>query len=83
MSNEKNFQTEAYQAIVTRHGEADYPPEHEAGMRVPRGGSSCAKCKFLGRDRTTCTNRYFIRWHGSNKIPAPINEYCSDWFEIR
>jgi hypothetical protein len=79
----KNFQTQGYQAIVTHHGQADYPPSHEAGMIVPRGGSNCAKCKYLGRDRKTCTNTYFIRWNGSNVIPAPIDSYCSDWFEAK
>lgn len=57
-----------------------YPDDHKAAMKVPKGGSSCSNCKFLvGKDR--CGNKYFQDWHGSDKIPAPIDEYCSDWFE--
>lgn len=72
-------------AIVAneQHGRAEYPADHQAGMRVPKGGSDCQKCRFLGSDRKTCTNQNFIRWNGSNLIPAPIDEYCSDWFEPR
>jgi len=58
-----------------------YPKGHKPGMRVPKGGSSCASCEFLGKDKKTCTNKYFIRWHGSKFLPAPADEYCSDWFE--
>jgi hypothetical protein len=50
-------------------------------MRVTKGGSMCGNCEYLGKDRLTCTNEYFIKWHGSNVIPAPIDEYCSDWWE--
>lgn len=48
-------------------------------MRVPQGGSSCASCEYLG-PKQTCKNRYFIKWHGSNNIPAPVDSYCSDWY---
>jgi hypothetical protein len=67
----------------------EYPPDHQAGMRVPKGGSDCAKCEYLAADRTSCTNKFFIAWKGPNKpagsskIPAPIDEYCSDWFETK
>lgn len=72
-----------------KQNEAHYPPNHEAGMRVPKGGSSCEKCEYLGKDRKTCTNEYFIMWKGPNKpagsnvIPEPIDEYCSDWFDFK
>jgi hypothetical protein len=58
-----------------------YPPNHQPGMRVPKGGSSCASCEHLGKDGRSCTNRYFIEWHGSNRLPAAADEYCSDWWE--
>lgn len=61
---------------------AEYPKDHSPGLRVPKGGSSCANCRYL-RVGNTCANEYFQRWHGSNKIPAPANEYCSDWWEQR
>lgn len=59
----------------------EYPLNHQAGMRVAKGGSMCANCRFLGNDRKTCTNEYFIRWNGSKLLPAPADEYCSDWWE--
>jgi len=61
----------------------DLPPEHRAGMRVPKGGSSCANCKFLVPGNK-CKNEYWVAWHGGdNKIPAPADEYCSDFYEPR
>ena len=58
-----------------------YPADHQAGMRVPKGGSSCASCEYLGPDYTSCTSRYFIAWNGSNILPTPADEFCSDWWE--
>jgi len=50
-------------------------------MRVPKGGSSCKKCEYLkDAEKGLCGNEYFVAWHGSDKIPAPIDSYCSDWF---
>jgi len=59
----------------------EFPPNHRPGMRVPTGGSSCSKCEYLRKDKKSCGNEYFIKWHGNDVIPAPVNEYCSDWFE--
>lgn len=59
----------------------DYPKDHQLGMRVPKGGSDCAKCEYLAGERR-CGNDYFIRWNGSNRIPAPTDQYCCDMFEI-
>jgi predicted ABC-type ATPase len=57
-----------------------YPSDHKAAMRVPKGGSSCASCEYLvGKDE--CSNKHFQKWNGSNKLPAPADEYCSDWYE--
>ncbi len=56
------------------------PAGHSPGMRVPEGGSMCANCEYLGKNNT-CKNENFVRWNGSNKLPASANEYCSDWFE--
>lgn len=60
-----------------------YPPNHQAGMAVPKGGSMCANCRYLGEDKKICTSGYFIRWNGSNVIPGPADEYCSDFYEPR
>lgn len=58
------------------------PADHHAGMRVPKGGSMCANCEYLkDREQGLCGNPGFIAWNGSNKIPGPIHEYCSDWWE--
>jgi hypothetical protein len=61
----------------------EYPPNHKAGMRVPKGGSMCANCKFLNRETMKdCTEPYFIKWNGGRSlIPAPIDEYCSDFYQ--
>lgn len=59
-----------------------FPEDHQPGMRVPAGGSSCAKCNWLADDGLSCTNDYFIKWNGgTGLLPYPANEYCSDWFE--
>jgi len=60
---------------------ATYPKDHKAGMRVPKGGSSCASCEYLADNKTDCTSTYFQKWNGSPVIPGPIDEYCSDWYE--
>ena len=63
-------------------GKFELPPDHRPGMRVPKGGASCAKCKYYaGHNR--CGNEYFQQWRGSDVIPAPPDQYCSDWFEPR
>ena len=58
-----------------------YPPDHEPGLKVPKGGSMCANCEYHNPDGNICKNEYFIRWNGSDKIPAPADQYCSDWYE--
>lgn len=63
-----------------RNREAIYPRDHRPGMRVPFGGSSCANCEYLSVDRTRCNNHYFQRWHGTDLLPFPADQYCSDWY---
>jgi hypothetical protein len=62
-------------------GPIKYPSNHKPGMEVPIGGSSCSSCKYLGEDKKTCINQYFILWNGSKLLPAPADKYCSDWYE--
>lgn len=62
-------------------GQAEYPADHQPGMQVPKGGSSCSSCEYLQPDGKTCGNEYFQKWNGSNVIPAPPDQYCSDWWE--
>lgn len=63
-------------------GEYELPPNHKAGLKVPKGGSSCANCIWLGNDKVSCTNKYWVKWNGGDdKLPYPADEYCSDWWE--
>ena len=61
-------------------GEVTYPKDHQPGMRVPKGGSSCISCKFVSQDGTKCSEPNFQKWNGSPKIPGKADEYCSDWY---
>ena len=61
---------------------AEFPENHKPGMVVPKGGSSCASCKYY-KGMMKCGNEYFQKWHGSDQIPAKApDEYCSDWYEV-
>lgn len=61
------------------------PAGHKPGMRVPKGGSSCANCRFASvqPDGPYCTEKNFIKWNGGTGR-LPVNDastYCSDWWE--
>lgn len=58
-----------------------YPADHQVGMKVPKGGSSCAKCEYVSGTR--CRQEKWVRWNGSNVIPAPTDSYCCDFFETK
>lgn len=72
-----------------------YPADHQVGMHVPKGGSSCAKCAHVNADETQCNEKHFVGWlaQGNNQalrnfgraieLPAPANEYCCDFFTTR
>ena len=62
-------------------GKAEYPEDHKAGMRVPKGGSNCTKCEYVSRDKKKCHNPYFQAWLGTSTLPDPADVYCCDWFE--
>ena len=64
-----------------KHPKPTYPADHQVGMRVPKGGSDCAKCEYLGPDDKACRNKAFVMWNGSDRLPAPADEYCCDFFE--
>lgn len=66
---------------VSKKGKVEYPPDHQPGMKVPKGGSMCKNCEYVSGNK--CTNKFFIQWYGSDIIPAPIDEYCSDWWHSR
>lgn len=50
-------------------------------MRVPKGGSDCAKCEYVSGQN--CKERHFIQWNGSKNIPGPTDQYCCDFFETK
>lgn len=64
-------------------GEFRLPYEHEPGMAVPKGGSSCANCKFMtmrGKE-VHCSEKNFQEWNGSSKVPTKdASSYCSDFW---
>lgn len=71
-------------------GEFKLPPDHLFAMEVPKGGSSCAKCHYVGQDSEHCGNSYFQNWRKSlghmedpGLLPKPANEYCCDVFEAK
>ncbi len=78
--------------IVRRHlklaviGDQTYPSDHLFGMKVPKGGSVCSKCKFVSDDKKHCGNEYFQKWQKSmgaedpSLLPEPGDEYCCDVF---
>ncbi len=61
--------------------EPTYPEDHVPAIEVPKGGSSCASCEYLAKTGKDCANPYFIKWHGTGKLPKPADSFCSDWYE--
>lgn len=66
-------------------GEFQLPDNHTAGVKVPKGGSCCANCKYgeMKDDGPHCNNKYWVEWNGGNsRLPVDDPEtYCSDWWE--
>ena len=57
-----------------------YPSSHKLGMQIPRNGSMCGNCKFLGADHKTCKQSEWIKWNGNNALPFPDEQYCCDLY---
>ena len=62
-------------------GKLILPKSHRAGLKVPKGGSCCANCKYWNSGKEVCTNEYYIKWAQTNTIPYAPNEYCTDFWE--
>ena len=62
-------------------GEMVLPPNHKAGLKVPKGGSCCANCKWWDKEEQICVSTYYQDWAGTNKIPYAADEYCTNWWE--
>jgi hypothetical protein len=54
---------------------------HKMGMRVPHGGSTCAKCQYVSNDKKKCSQELFVQWNKGETLPAPAMDYCCDQFE--
>jgi hypothetical protein len=53
-------------------------------MRVPVGGAMCANCSHYKPTPTghgLCREPNFAAYYGTNQIPFPADEFCSDWYE--
>ena len=59
-------------------GEMVLPPNHKAGLKVPKGGSCCANCKWWNKKEQICNSTYYVEWAGTNKIPYAADAY-RDW----
>lgn len=75
-----------YDRRATETGKFKLPVDHLFGMKVPKGGSACSKCKFVSEDKKSCGSDYFNAWRKSldaedpSALPAPADEYCCDVF---
>jgi len=69
--------------LTTNSGTVNYPASHQLGMKVPKGGASCASCKFVSKDLLKCANRQFVVWNGSKFLPQKADEYCCDLYKIK
>jgi hypothetical protein len=61
----------------------DVPAGHKVGMKVPKGGSDCAKCEYVSKDSKRCGQTNFQKWNGSDVLPEAADEYCCDFFSAR
>ncbi len=81
------FRNLSWSVVEARLRAAQLPgllgPDHQFGMVVPQGGSSCARCLWLGPDGSSCANPSFQQWAGGSLLPAPADEYCCDVYAIR
>jgi hypothetical protein len=67
--------------LLLKEGTAEYPPDHQPGMRVTKGGSMCGNCEYWVKKGNLCNNEYWLKWHdGDAKIPYPADEYCCNWW---
>lgn len=66
-------------------GPFELPPDHIAGVIVPKGGSCCANCEYLTmkEDGPHCHNTYWTKWNGGDsRLPVDDPEtYCSDFWQ--
>ena len=70
--------------LLLNEGPAEYPSDHQPGMRVTKGGSMCANCEYWVAEGNKCNNKYWLKWHdGKEEIPYPADEYCCNWWHSK
>jgi hypothetical protein len=69
--------------LLLAEGKIEYPSNHKPGIRVPKGGSMCANCKWWGSEENICNNKYWQEWAETDKVPYPGDEYCCNWWEVK
>ena len=52
------------------------PAKYGFGVEVPKGGSSCASCFYLGESRKDCNNALYRRYEETSKLGAAAEEFC-------
>lgn len=60
------------------------PTSHRPALKVPKGGSCCKNCVFYdekGGKHGTCGSDDYRLYYGTNEIPEPPDEFCSDWWD--
>jgi len=68
--------------MAKKHPKPTFPDDHVPAIKVPKGGSSCTTCKYLGDDKTRCKEENYIKWNnGDDHLLHPHDEFCSDWYE--
>jgi hypothetical protein len=48
------------------HPAATFPADHVPAIRVPKGGSSCATCKFVSLDMLHCASADYVKWNNGS-----------------
>jgi hypothetical protein len=70
--------------LILNEGPAEYPADHQPGMRVTKGGSMCGNCEYHEAEGNLCNNKYWLKWHDGNaNIPYPADEYCCNWWHSK
>lgn len=81
---ENLFKSAEQQGEYGGKGPFELPDEHKAAMQVTKGGSSCSNCKWVDAEKNECKSDYYIKWNGGDpKIPMPLDEFCSDWWQAK
>lgn len=52
------------------------PDRYPFAEEVPKEGTSCANCYFLGKDGKTCRNKIYIKKNGSNQLGKKASRWC-------